>query len=256
MRVDLNCDMGESFGRWELGADAGVMPHITSANIACGAHAGDPATMRRTLRLAREHRVSAGAHPGFDDLRHGPTHSPRPGVRDDIRHGAPPPDVAHGRCVATPLDAGAQLLDGQDDELVRVRIRQRPQQRGVDDAEERRGDTRAERERQHGDRRERGLPSQLAQSILHVLRNGLEEAAAADVIATVLDHRKVAEPQVCGATRRCRVEPVPGELVRSHLQVELQFLLDFIDRSVAPEQRAQFGDDEPDEEHQLSCASR
>lgn len=68
MRVDLNCDMGESFGRWELGADAGVMPHITSANIACGAHAGDPATMRRTLRLAREHGVAAGAHPGFDDL--------------------------------------------------------------------------------------------------------------------------------------------------------------------------------------------
>ena len=68
MRVDLNCDMGESFGRWELGADAEVMPHITSANIACGAHAGDPATMRRTLRLAREHGVACGAHPGFADL--------------------------------------------------------------------------------------------------------------------------------------------------------------------------------------------
>ena len=68
MRIDLNCDMGESFGRWELGADGDVMPHITSANIACGAHAGDPATMRRTLRLAREHGVAAGAHPGFADL--------------------------------------------------------------------------------------------------------------------------------------------------------------------------------------------
>jgi UPF0271 protein len=68
MRVDLNCDMGESFGRWELGADAEVMPHITSANIACGAHAGDPAVMRRTLRLAREHGVACGAHPGFADL--------------------------------------------------------------------------------------------------------------------------------------------------------------------------------------------
>jgi UPF0271 protein len=68
MRVDLNCDMGESFGRWELGADAEVMPHISSANIACGGHAGDPGTMRRTLRLAREHGVSAGAHPGFADL--------------------------------------------------------------------------------------------------------------------------------------------------------------------------------------------
>ena len=68
MRVDLNCDMGESFGRWELGADAEVMPHITSANIACGGHAGDPAIMRRTLKLATAHGVSCGAHPGFVDL--------------------------------------------------------------------------------------------------------------------------------------------------------------------------------------------
>ena len=68
MRVDLNCDMGESFGRWELGADAEVMPHITSANIACGGHAGDPAVMRRTMRLAERHGVACGAHPGFADL--------------------------------------------------------------------------------------------------------------------------------------------------------------------------------------------
>jgi len=60
--------MGESFGRWELGADAAVMPHITSANIACGAHAGDPAVMRRTMRLAAAHGVACGAHPGFADL--------------------------------------------------------------------------------------------------------------------------------------------------------------------------------------------
>ena len=68
MRVDLNCDMGESFGRWQLGADAGVMPHISSANIACGAHAGDTGVMRKTIRLAVEHGVSCGAHPGFADL--------------------------------------------------------------------------------------------------------------------------------------------------------------------------------------------
>ena len=68
MRVDLNCDMGESFGRWELGADAAIMPHITSANIACGAHAGDTAVMRSTLRLAIRHGVACGAHPGFADL--------------------------------------------------------------------------------------------------------------------------------------------------------------------------------------------
>ncbi len=66
--VDLNCDMGESFGAWRMGADADVMPHVTSANIACGFHAGDPAVMRRTVRLAREHGVAVGAHPGFPDL--------------------------------------------------------------------------------------------------------------------------------------------------------------------------------------------
>ena len=68
MRVDLNCDMGESFGRWELGADAAVMPHISSANIACGAHAGDTSVMRKTMKLAVQHGVACGAHPGFADL--------------------------------------------------------------------------------------------------------------------------------------------------------------------------------------------
>jgi UPF0271 protein len=68
VRIDLNCDMGESFGRWELGADAAVMPYITSASIACGAHAGDPGVMRRTLRVAHRHGVTCGAHPGFADL--------------------------------------------------------------------------------------------------------------------------------------------------------------------------------------------
>ena len=68
MQVDLNCDMGESFGRWELGADAAIMPYISSANIACGAHAGDTAVMRRTLKLALQHGVACGAHPGFADL--------------------------------------------------------------------------------------------------------------------------------------------------------------------------------------------
>ena len=61
--------MGESFGAWRMGADEAVMPHISSANIACGAHAGDPAVMRRTVRLAREAGVAVGAHPGFPDLQ-------------------------------------------------------------------------------------------------------------------------------------------------------------------------------------------
>ncbi|HTI38273.1 MAG TPA: 5-oxoprolinase subunit PxpA [Vicinamibacterales bacterium] len=67
--IDINCDMGESFGPWPMGTDALVLPFITSANIACGAHAGDPSVMRRTVRLAREHGVSVGAHPGFPDLQ-------------------------------------------------------------------------------------------------------------------------------------------------------------------------------------------
>lgn len=66
--VDLNCDVGESFGAYTIGADEGVMPHVTSANVGCGFHGGDPAVMRRTVCLAREHGVAVGAHPGFQDL--------------------------------------------------------------------------------------------------------------------------------------------------------------------------------------------
>lgn len=69
MKIDLNCDMGESFGRYTLGTDAALMPHITSANIACGFHASDPLVMERTVRLAQEHGVAIGAHPGFPDLQ-------------------------------------------------------------------------------------------------------------------------------------------------------------------------------------------
>ncbi|PYR93297.1 MAG: LamB/YcsF family protein [Acidobacteria bacterium] len=69
MHIDINCDMGESFGPWMMGADEQVMPNITSANIACGAHAGDPSVMRRTIRLARAAGVAIGAHPGFPDLQ-------------------------------------------------------------------------------------------------------------------------------------------------------------------------------------------
>jgi 5-oxoprolinase (ATP-hydrolysing) subunit A len=68
MPIDLNCDLGESFGRWSLGHDAEVMASITSANVACGYHAGDPDVMRATVRLARDHDVAIGAHPAFPDL--------------------------------------------------------------------------------------------------------------------------------------------------------------------------------------------
>lgn len=67
-RVDLNCDMGESFGAYRIGADDSVFPFITSANVACGFHGGDPTVMRTTLTRARELGVSVGAHPGLPDL--------------------------------------------------------------------------------------------------------------------------------------------------------------------------------------------
>jgi len=68
MQVDLNCDMGESFGAWRLGADGAVLPHVTSINIACGFHAGDPSVMHATVAAAVVHGVAIGAHPGLPDL--------------------------------------------------------------------------------------------------------------------------------------------------------------------------------------------
>ena len=68
LKVDLNADMGESFGRWTLGNDEALMPHLTSANIGCGFHGGDPQVMRRTAQLALEHGVGIGAHVSLPDL--------------------------------------------------------------------------------------------------------------------------------------------------------------------------------------------
>jgi UPF0271 protein len=68
MRIDLNCDMGESFGAYKIGMDEEVMPHISSANIACGYHGGDPLVMDKTVKLAKAHGVGVGAHPGYPDL--------------------------------------------------------------------------------------------------------------------------------------------------------------------------------------------
>lgn len=67
-KIDLNCDMGESFGAYTLGNDQVILDYVSSANIACGFHAGDPATMRATVKLALEKNVGIGAHPGFQDL--------------------------------------------------------------------------------------------------------------------------------------------------------------------------------------------
>jgi UPF0271 protein len=68
MRIDLNADVGESFGAWIMGQDEALLPSLTSANVACGLHAGDPDVMRRTVRLARANRIVIGAHPGYPDL--------------------------------------------------------------------------------------------------------------------------------------------------------------------------------------------
>ncbi|WP_110113490.1 5-oxoprolinase subunit PxpA [Bacillus sp. CGMCC 1.16541] len=68
VKVDLNCDLGESFGAYQIGNDEEILQYVTSANIACGFHAGDPSVMRKTVKLALEHNVAIGAHPGFPDL--------------------------------------------------------------------------------------------------------------------------------------------------------------------------------------------
>lgn len=66
--ISLNCDMGESYGAWRMGVDEEIMPLVDCANIACGFHAGDPSTLRRTVSLAKQHDVKIGAHPAYPDL--------------------------------------------------------------------------------------------------------------------------------------------------------------------------------------------
>ncbi|WP_313693681.1 LamB/YcsF family protein, partial [Achromobacter mucicolens] len=67
-RIDLNCDMGESYGAWTMGNDAAVLQYVSSANIACGFHGGDPGTMRKTVAAALARGVALGAHPSLQDL--------------------------------------------------------------------------------------------------------------------------------------------------------------------------------------------
>lgn len=69
IRLDLNADVGEGFGQYRLGSDPEILQYVTSANIACGLHAGDPAVMRRTILAAKERKVRIGAHPGYPDLQ-------------------------------------------------------------------------------------------------------------------------------------------------------------------------------------------
>ena len=67
-KIDINCDLGESYGHFKVGQDSKIMPHITSANVACGFHAGDPVAMAQTVKLAKKFGVAVGAHPGYPDL--------------------------------------------------------------------------------------------------------------------------------------------------------------------------------------------
>src|SRR5688572_32661819 len=68
-RIDLNCDMGESFGDFTVGNDESLMDYVSSVNIACGFHAGDPAVMKKTVALAVKKNLAIGAHPGYPDLQ-------------------------------------------------------------------------------------------------------------------------------------------------------------------------------------------
>src|SRR3989440_12559525 len=107
--IDINCDMGESYGRWTLGNDEEVMPHITSANVACGYHGGDPHVMRKTGELALQHNVAGGSHPRLPDLmglgRRGMDGSPQ-GVKDYNCYQT-------GALRGVLRTAGAGLQDGQ-----------------------------------------------------------------------------------------------------------------------------------------------
>lgn len=69
LSIDLNCDLGESFGAYTIGMDAEILPYVTSANIACGFHSGDPSVMQKSVLLCKKYGVQVGAHPGLPDLQ-------------------------------------------------------------------------------------------------------------------------------------------------------------------------------------------
>ena len=87
MVIDLNGDLGESYGRWQVADESALVPTLTSVNLACGFHAGDPSALRIAIRLAAKHRVAIGAHPSYPDLRgfgRVPMALPPNQVRDDV----------------------------------------------------------------------------------------------------------------------------------------------------------------------------
>jgi UPF0271 protein len=111
MKVDLNCDMGESFGAWRMGDDEAMLDIVSSANIACGFHAGDPSTMFRTAEIAKRKGVAIGAHPGFNDLH---------GFGRRVIHGDTPAEIE--RMIAYQIGAmqGMAALAGHKVTFVKV----------------------------------------------------------------------------------------------------------------------------------------
>ena len=112
MKVDLNADMGESFGMYTLGNDAEFMKYITSANVACGFHAGDYSVMRQTVQFAKEFNVQVGAHPGLPDLQQHRLPGPGRAVRG---HGGQRGDPRTGPLRRLGDGAAAQGDRGRDD---------------------------------------------------------------------------------------------------------------------------------------------
>lgn len=94
--IDLNCDLGEGFGAWEMGNDSAMIDLASSVNVACGFHAGDPDIMRRTVELAKARGVSVGAHPGYRDL-HGFGRHPIAGLKASRSRISSPTRSAHCR---------------------------------------------------------------------------------------------------------------------------------------------------------------
>src|SRR2546423_143666 len=110
MRIDLNADVGESFGAYTIGHDRGLMASITSANVAAGLHAGDPSVLRDTIRLAGAHGVAVGAHPGYSDREDEPDGS----LASRRKPGAviSDPDTVVARAIRMVRDKAVVAVDG------------------------------------------------------------------------------------------------------------------------------------------------
>ncbi len=126
-RVDLNADMGESFGPWQMGADAELLGLVTSASVACGFHAGDPDVMARTMALAVDRGVAIGAHPGFADVVgfgrrriEMPLESLKNSVRYQVAAAAGMARAAGGRLAHVKLHGALSNMAAEDEVMARA----------------------------------------------------------------------------------------------------------------------------------------